>query len=310
MAFFGSGRIRNDYDIFKSYSYYVPGISGVLGLLGLFLLGMVLGIMVQSVLGIFMSERQLVDYGMIVVYPVQFLPAMVYASLQSRKNAFFNKGIRLDSRNFAPLGGAVAVILCIVCILALSMATDWVNWWILKITSASPALAQFYELIKAAINQMTGGPLWSSILVTGLMAAFFEEWLCRGEVLRGLLQKMKPIWAILLSALFFALIHGNPWQALNAFFIGCVLGYVYYRTGSLLLTMVMHATNNITAVVFSHIDSLKDIEFFKDIMDPTTYGIVSVTSVLVVAAVIYAFSRIPLRSPKGNCDEVSALSEE
>lgn len=309
MAFFGSGRIRNDYDIFKGYSYYVPTGKGVFALLGLFILGMILGIMVQSVLGIFMSERQILDYGMIVVYPVQFLPAMVYTSLQSRKNAFFGNGIRLDNRHFAPLGGALAVLLCIVGTLALSMATDWINWWNLKITTVSPFLAKFYEIIKMAMQQMTGGPLWSSILVTGLMAAFFEEWLCRGEVLRGLLQKMKPTWAILVSALFFAVIHGNPWQALNAFIIGCVLGYIYYRTGSLVLTMIMHATNNITAVILSHIDSLKDVEFFKDIMDPTTYGITSLVSVIVVAAVLFAFSRIPLRSPEGNCDEVSPLAE-
>jgi len=309
MAFFGTGRITNNYDLYKGYSYYVPNGSGVLGLLALFLLGMVLGVMVQAVLGIFMTPEQVMDYGMIVVYPVQFLPAMVYASLQSRKNAFFDKGIKLNSSHFAPMGGAVAVLLCILGTLALSMATDWINWWNLKVTTASPGLARFYELIKMAMMQMTGGPLWSSILVTGLMAAFFEEWLCRGEVLRGLLQKMKPGAAIVLSALFFAVIHGNPWQALNAFIIGCVLGYVYYKTGSLVLTMIMHATNNITAVILTHIDALKDIEFFKDIMDPTTYGIASLTAILAVAAVLYAFSRIPLQSPKGNCDEVSALAD-
>ena len=160
-------------------------------------------------------------------------------------------------------------------------------------------MARFYDMISEAMKSMTGGPVWASILLVGIMAPVFEEWLCRGEVLRGLLRKVKPVWAIVISALFFAAIHGNPWQALNAFLIGCVLGYVYYKTGSLILTMIIHATNNTGAVVLANIDSLKDVDYFIDIMDKTTYGIFILISLVIVAAALMVFKGIPLRYPKG-----------
>lgn len=69
---------------------------------------------------------------------------------------------------------------------------------------------------------------------------------------------IKPVWAIFWSAVFFAFIHLNPWQAVPAFILGCLFGYVYYKTGSLKLTMLMHFTNNTFSLIFSNIDKFKD----------------------------------------------------
>ena len=163
----------------------------------------------------------------------------------------------------------------------------------------------FTELMK----QMTGGPLWSSFLVVAIFAPIFEEWLCRGMVLRGLLTKMKPVWAIVVSALFFAVIHANPWQALNAFLIGLVMGYVYYKTGSLILTMIIHFVNNGTSVILSNIESLKDYEYWIDIMGKQTYTIVFLVSCVVLAACLWVFSRIKLENPWGNIDRIPPADE-
>ncbi len=51
---------------------------------------------------------------------------------------------------------------------------------------------------------------------------------------------MNPALAIAISAIFFATIHGNLWQGISAFILGSFFGYVYYKTGSLKLTMLMH----------------------------------------------------------------------
>ena len=69
-----------------------------------------------------------------------------------------------------------------------------------------PWLKRFYDFFVEAMSSLTGGPFWSSFLVTAIFAPIFEEWLCRGMILRGLLTKIKPAWAIIISALFFALI--------------------------------------------------------------------------------------------------------
>lgn len=86
-----------------------------------------------------------------------------------------------------------------------------------------------------------------SIAIVVIAAPIIEEILCRGIVLKGLLQNYSPRKAIIISAIFFAAIHLNPWQALPAFFWGLFLGWVYYKTQSVFPGMIIHATVNITA---------------------------------------------------------------
>ena len=303
MAAFSARKVK-DYDLYSGHAWYVPGVKGMFGFIGWFLLGGLLGGIVQAVLGLFLSQQAVLDYGMIVVYPLQFLPAMVYAANQSRKNMMFDPGYVLDNKHFSPYGMGLAILITVVMTFASMFAFDLPNYWNMQLTLKSSFMAKFYELFTELMKQMTGGPLWSSFLVVAIFAPIFEEWLCRGMVLRGLLTKMKPVWAIVISALFFAVIHANPWQALNAFLIGLMMGYVYYKTGSLILTMVIHFVNNGTSVILSNIESLKDYDYMIDMMDKSTYYLVVAVSVIILAACLWAFSRIKLENPWGNIDRI------
>ena len=130
-------------------------------------------------------------------------------------------------------------------------------------------------------------------------------------VLRGLLTtKMKPGWAIVISAAFFAFIHMNPWQSLNAFIIGLVMGYVYYRTGSLWLTMLIHFLNNGFATICAQIDSLAEYDFWIDMMGVSTYAVVYVLGVAVLCLCLWLLHRIPLEQPRGNIDEIPVLQDD
>ena len=298
-----------DYDLYSGHAWYVPGIKGMFGFIGWFLLGALLGSVVQMVMGLFMSQQAIIDYGMIVVYPLQFLPAMVYVAGQSRKNMVFDPGYTLDNKHFEPYGLGVLALVTIVMTFAAMFVFDLPNYWNMQLTNKSSILAQAYEMFTEIMKQMTGGPVWASFLVVAIFAPIFEEWLCRGMVLRGLLTKMKPVWAIVISALFFAVIHANPWQALNAFLIGLVMGYVYYKTGSLLLTMVIHFINNGTAVILSNIESLKDYDYWMDILGKQNYMIVFTVSCVVLAACLWCFSRIKLENPWGNIDRIPPADE-
>ena len=115
---------------------------------------------------------------------------------------------------------------------------------------------------------------------------------------------MAPGWAIVVSALFFALIHANPWQAIPAFIIGCLMGYIYYRTGSLKLTMLMHCANNTLAVVCSHLSMFDDYDYWTEVLGAKWYGIIFAACALLLVLVIREFSRIEVKSPAGNCDEI------
>ena len=101
-------------------------------------------------------------------------------------------------------------------------------------------------------------------------------------------------------------------QALPAFLLGVVFGYVYYKTGSLKLTMLMHFVNNTMALIMSRIPSFQDAETFADVMSPWAYICVIAACVLFLAASFITLRAIPMRSEDAtsNCDEVPSISVE
>ena len=137
---------------------------------------------------------------------------------------------------------------------------------------------------------MVGTPLWATLLSVSVFAPVLEEWLCRGMILRGLLTRMKPGWAMVISSLFFALIHLNPWQALPAFLLGMLFAYVYYRTGSLKLTMLMHCANNTLAALLGQNEAFREIDSYSEVLPLPLY-----IAAAVICAVIVAVFLLTLR---------------
>lgn len=78
-----------------------------------------------------------------------------------------------------------------------------------------------------------------------LLVGFYEELAFRGYILGNLLQSMKPVTALLVSAAIFAVLHGaNPntsWLALvNVFLAGLLLGVNYIFTRNLWFGIALH----------------------------------------------------------------------
>lgn len=106
-------------------------------------------------------------------------------------------------------------------------------------------------------------------LAVGLLAPLSEEIVLRGAVLRSLLSKplfagrseRVNVWtAISISALFFALVHMNPAQMPHAFVIGLLLGWMYWRTGSILPGVAYHWANNSMAYILYNIYPNPDLK--------------------------------------------------
>ena len=105
-------------------------------------------------------------------------------------------------------------------------------------------------------------------LAVGLLAPLSEEIVLRGAILKELLKspKLSPWGAIAISALFFALIHMNPAQMPHAFVIGLLLGWMYWRTGSILPGVAYHWANNSIAYIIYNMypnPDMKLIDVFK-----------------------------------------------
>ena len=300
MGFFKRHQGRASYALFTNYSHYLPGLGGMTGLFLLFLLGSLLGSLISGVFVLMMgSSESVMQYSMLIAYPVSFIPPLLYASAKSRRNEFFDKGYALDSNNFGARGGFAMAVIVSIATLAAAFVCEPV----------SVMLPDMPETLKKSLELLMDGPLWAALLSVSVFAPLFEEWLCRGLVLRGLMKHMNPTGAILVSAAFFAILHMNPWQAIPAFLLGILFGYVYYRTGSLKLTMLMHCVNNTFSLLLSKIPGLEDIESFMDILSPWAYAGIYVACILMLASAVILITGIPVKDTKmGGCDEVDALS--
>lgn len=90
--------------------------------------------------------------------------------------------------------------------------------------------------------------------VVGLLAPLAEEMVFRGAILRSLLRwKSNPWVGIVISAILFAVIHMNPAQMPHAFLIGLLLGWMYWRTDSIVPGVVYHWVNNTVAYILYNI---------------------------------------------------------
>ena len=126
-----------------------------------------------------------------------------------------------------------------------------------------PELPNFAE---QEFSTILGTP-WGYLTI-GLLAPLSEEIVLRGAILKELLKSEKlSVWtAITISALMFALIHMNPAQMPHAFLIGLLLGWMYWRTGSILPGVAYHWANNSIAFVmyaFYPNPDMKLIDLFK-----------------------------------------------
>lgn len=262
MGFFRGHRGRRSYDLLSNYDSFMPGFIDLIWVILLFIVGAFLGSKLLSAFILSGYADLATKYGMLIAYPLMFVPPMLYASAKSRRNEGFHDGYAIDNNNFGKHRGYTMAFAAIV----MSIATAFV------IEPASMLLPEMPEDKVKAMEALLDGPAWVTIISVCIFAPFFEEWLCRGIVLRGLLKKVGPVWAIIISALFFALIHMNLWQAVPAFLMGIVFGYVYYKTGSLKLTMLMHMVNNAMAFTVSQIPALKEAEYFTNVLSPWAYA--------------------------------------
>jgi sodium transport system permease protein len=106
------------------------------------------------------------------------------------------------------------------------------------------------ERAAGMLRELQQLPLPFVLASIALTAAVFEELLFRGFFLQALLARTSPAKAILVSALAFGAFHilllGNVTLArlLPATCMGLVLGWVCYRSGSVLPGMLLHACHN------------------------------------------------------------------
>jgi membrane protease YdiL (CAAX protease family) len=92
-------------------------------------------------------------------------------------------------------------------------------------------------------------------LLVALVPAFCEEFFFRGYVQSRLVAIWPPGAAILLTSTVFALVHYDPQHVAEVLPIGLYLGWAAWRSGSVWLSMLLHALNNLAAVLLGRLEA-------------------------------------------------------
>lgn len=90
-----------------------------------------------------------------------------------------------------------------------------------------------------------------SIIVVGALPAIGEEFLFRAGIARAFKIK-NYVFAVVLSALLFGLVHGSAIQFIHQFLMGIVFAVVYFVTGSLISSIIVHFINNALTLALSY----------------------------------------------------------
>lgn len=105
---------------------------------------------------------------------------------------------------------------------------------------------------------------WALILMGAvIIAAIAEEVLFRGFLQISLERKGDATRAVLLSALAWTLIHQNPYWAVEIFIMGVFMGFLAWRTNSIIPSVIVHALNNFIAVVMLNIHIEESMQWYE-----------------------------------------------
>ena len=88
-----------------------------------------------------------------------------------------------------------------------------------------------------------------------ILAPLGEEIIFRGFLQQILEKHWKDITqAILFTALIFSLIHMNPYWFVQIYFLGVILGFLAWKTQSIIAPLILHSLNNSMALLLSSLE--------------------------------------------------------
>jgi len=156
------------------------------------------------------------------------------------------------------------------------------------------------NLIKILLNtnKSISGFFLNTITIA-FIPAISEEIFFRGALQKILEKNIKNIhFAIIITALIFSFIHFQFLTFLPRFYLGIILGYLFYWSNNLLIPILAHFINNFFGVFSNHFLSIdlqnkidkigSDISVFPIIL---TFALISITFYLVKKHFEYAYKQ-------------------
>lgn len=255
----------------------------------------VLGTIVTIINGSDLQDLKNLQITQIISGVVGFLmPAVVYAMFVQEKpwNYLGFKKI--------PTWSLLGIVAMFTIIPFLSLVTDW-NESISFPESMSAIEEQMRslqarseEVIKLFIGQ---GSLFSSLMIVALLAAVSEELLFRSVIQKGLIKLFKNAHvAIIVTALVFSAFHGDFFGFFPRFILGIMLGYMFWMSGSIFPSMLMHFVNNATIVTLYYLNTRGFIDIDVEHFGSTDNVLVIALSLIATVAIFIVCNRLRLKN--------------
>lgn len=267
-----------------------------------FMLLLVFGIVFSSVLGVFVA---MINGGEIFSFKnlriIQVLnqvvgfmmPAVVYAILVKEKPFNFL------GFNKMPAWSLLGIVAMFTIIPFLGTVTDWNDSIVFPesmraIEEQMRATQQkSEEIIEMFISQ---GSLFSSLLIIAALAAVSEELLFRSVIQRWLMKLFKNVHvAIIVTAIVFSAFHMDFFGFFPRLFLGVMLGYMFWMTGSIFPSMLMHFVNNATIVMLHYLNTRGFIDIDVDHFCSTDNVLLIVLSLVATVAIFIICNRFSKR---------------
>ena len=263
-----------------------------------FMLLLVFGIVFSSVLGVLVvmiNGGNLTDLKNLQIIQVLnqvlgfMMPAVVYALLVQEKPFNYLGFKKLQAW---PLLGIIAMFTVIP---FLSWVTEW-NEGIVFPESMRAIEEQLRsikqsseEVIKIFISQ---GSLCSSMLIIAALAAVSEELLFRSVIQKSLISLFRnaPV-AIIVTALIFSAFHMDFYGFFPRFILGMMLGYMFYLSGSIWPSMIMHFVNNATIVMLYYLSTRNFIDIDVEHFGSTSNVLMIFLSLIITVAIFITCHR-------------------
>ena len=172
------------------------------------------------------------------------------------------------------------------------------NFALLKLADVSPFIKNLINMLDQLdkIVEKTYGSLLTShslfessfiIFVVAVVPALCEETLFRGLVQKSFEQKFKPVWSIIITALFFGLYHFNPYGLIPLIALGAYFCFAAYISDSIFVPMSLHFLNNLFAVLAFLI--LGNDELINNTNTKTELILPQLISFLIFGAIFFSY---------------------
>lgn len=121
------------------------------------------------------------------------------------------------------------------------------------INSVKSALDSLNDLVEKTYGNLLAANNFSEALlviaVVAIVPAVCEETMFRGFIQKSFELRIKPVWAALITAVFFGIYHFNPYGMIPLIVLGFYFGFAAYMSNSILVPMSLHFTNNFIAIM-------------------------------------------------------------